>query len=242
MLFRLIRAERMKLKRSPVWIAFILMPIVPAVLGTINYLGNIEILKSEWYSLWTQHTIFTSYFFLPIMIGIYCAYIMRLEQSNHNWNKTLTMPVPKSEIFLAKLITVTFMILISEIWIGALLVISGKIIGMTAALPIKNIIIWCLFGSLGGMVMAAVQLVISMFIKSFAIPIGISLVGGISGLVFLAKKLGHIWPYSLMAYGMNSNSPQQMIESGYIPFVLICIVYIALFSIAGSILMSRKEL
>lgn len=242
MLLRLIRAERMKLKRSPVWIAFILMPIIPAVLGTINYLGNIEILDSEWYSLWTQHTIFTSYFFLPIMIGIYCAYIMRLEQNNHNWNKTLTMPVPKSEIFLAKLITVTFMILISEIWIGALLVLSGKIIGMTAALPIKNIIIWCLFGTLGGMVMAAAQLVISMFIKSFALPIGISLVGGISGLVFLAKNLGHIWPYSLMAYGMNSNSPQQMLESGYIQFVLICIVYIALFSIAGSILMSRKEL
>ena len=242
MLLRLIRAERIKLKRSPVWIAFILMPVIPAVLGTINYLGNIEILDSEWYSLWTQHTIFTSYFFLPIMIGIYCAYIMRLEQNNHNWNKTLTMPVPKSEIFLAKLITVTFMILISEIWIGALLVLSGKIIGMTAALPIKNIIIWCLFGTLGGMVMAAAQLVISMFIKSFALPIGISLVGGISGLVFLAKNLGHIWPYSLMAYGMNSNSPQQMIESGYIPFVLICIVYIALFSILGSILMSRKEL
>ena len=242
MLLRLIRAERMKLKRSPVWIAFILMPIIPAVLGTINYLGNIEILDSEWYSLWTQHTIFTSYFFLPIMIGIYCAYIMRLEQNNHNWNKTLTMPVPKSEIFLAKLITVTFMILISEIWIGALLVLSGKIIGMTAALPFQDIMIWCLFGSLGGMVMAAVQLVISMFIKSFALPIGISLVGGISGLVFLAKNLGHIWPYSLMAYGMNSNSPQQMLESGYLSFVLICIVYIALFSIAGSILMSRKEL
>ena len=242
MLLRLIRAERMKLKRSPVWIAFILMPIIPAVLGTINYLGNIEILDSEWYSLWTQHTIFTSYFFLPIMIGIYCAYIMRLEQNNHNWNKTLTMPVPKSEIFLAKLITVTFMILISEIWIGALLVLSGKIIGMTAALPFQDIMIWCLFGSLGGMVMAAVQLVISMFIKSFALPIGISLVGGISGLVFLAKNLGHIWPYSLMAYGMNSNSPQQMLESGYLSFVLICIIYIASFSILGSILMSRKRI
>ena len=33
MLLRLIRAEQMKLKRSPVWIAFLLMPIVPAVLG-----------------------------------------------------------------------------------------------------------------------------------------------------------------------------------------------------------------
>ena len=115
----------MKLKRSPVWIAFLLMPIVPAVLGTINYLGNLELLTSEWYSLWTQHTLFTCYFFLPIMVGIYCAYIMRLEQNNHNWNKTLTMPVSKCGIFAAKLIMITFMILISEIWIGVLFVISG---------------------------------------------------------------------------------------------------------------------
>lgn len=242
MLLRLIRAEQMKLKRSPVWIAFLLMPIVPAVLGTINYLGNLELLTSEWYSLWTQHTLFTCYFFLPIMVGIYCAYIMRLEQNNRNWNKTLTMPVSKCGIFVAKLIMIIFMIFISEIWIGVLFVISGKIVGITAALPIKDIAIWCLFGTLGGAVTASVQLVISMLIRSFALPIGIALAGGISGIVFLAKDLGHIWPYSLMAYGMNSNSPQQMIESGYAPFILICIGYIALFTIAGSILMSRKEL
>ena len=242
MLLRLLRAERMKLKHSPVWLAFILMPIVPAVLGTINYLGNLELLTSKWYSLWTQHTIFTSYFFLPIMLGIYCAYIMRLEQNNHNWNKTLTMPVPKSEIFLAKLLTVTCMILLSEIWIAGLLIISGKIIGMTAAFPLKEIIIWCSFGTLGGMVMAAAQLIISIFIRSFALSVGISLGGGISGLVFLAKNLGHLWPYSLMAYGMNSNSPQELLASGYVQFVVICLIYIILFTILGGIIMNKQEL
>lgn len=242
MLLKLLRAERMKLKHSPVWLAFILMPIIPAVLGTINYLGNLELLTSEWYSLWSQHTIFTSYFFLPIMLGIYCAYIMRLEQNNHNWNKTLTMPVPKSEIFLAKLLTVTFMILLSEIWIAGLLIISGKIIGMTAAFPLKEIIIWCSLGTLGGMVMAAAQLIISIFIRSFALSVGISLGGGISGLVFLAKNLGHLWPYSLMAYGMNSNSPQELLASGYAQFVIICLVYIILFTFLGSFIMNKQEL
>ena len=242
MLLKLLRAERMKLKHSPVWLAFILMPIIPAVLGTINYLGNLELLTSEWYSLWSQHTIFTSYFFLPIMLGIYCAYLMRLEQNNHNWNKTLTMPVPKSEIFLAKLLTVTFMILLSEIWIAGLLIISGKIIGMTAAFPLKEIIIWCSLGTLGGMVMAAAQLIISIFIRSFALSVGISLGGGISGLVFLAKNLGHLWPYSLMAYGMNSNSPQELLASGYAQFVIICLVYIILFTFLGSFIMNKQEL
>ena len=74
MLCKLICAEFMKLRRSPVWLAFIVMPVIPALMGTFNYLENLEILHSEWYSLWTQHTIFTDYIFLPLLIGIYCSY------------------------------------------------------------------------------------------------------------------------------------------------------------------------
>lgn len=242
MLLKLIRVEQMKLKRSPVWIAFLLMPVVPAVLGTLNYLNNLGLLKSEWYSLWTQHTLFTCYFFLPVMIGVYCSYIMRQEQNNHNWNKVLTMPVSRSMVFFAKLIMISLMILLSEIWIGVLFIISGKIAGITAALPVKELILWCLFGTLGGMVMASVQLLISLFLKSFALPVGIALAGGISGLVFLAKDLGHIWPYSLMAYGMNSNSPQQIMESGYLPFVITCILFITVFTLAGSVILKRRDI
>lgn len=242
MVGKLVKVEHMKLKRSPVWIAFLLMPIVPAFLGTLNYLNNLSLLQSQWYSLWTQHTIFTCYFFLPIMIGVYCSYIMREEQNNHNWNKVLTMPVPRSMIFIAKLITVSFIILLSEVWIGVLFVLSGKIVGMTAAVPIKELAIWCLFGTLGGVVMASVQLMISLFLKSFALPVGIAFAGGISGLVFLAKDLGHIWPYSLMAYGMNSNAPQQMIQSGYVPFILICIAYIAVFMTVSNLFLTKRDM
>lgn len=242
MLFKLLRAERMKLKRSPVWIAFFIMPIIPALLGTLNYLNNLELLKSEWYSMWTQHTLFTCYFFLPVMIGVYCAYIMRLEHNNHNWNKMLTMPVSRAEVFISKVLTVSFMILISEIWIGILFVVSGKIVGMTSAPPYSDIIIWCLFGTLGGMVMAAIQLFLSIYVRSFALPVGIAFAGGLSGLLFLAKDLGHIWPYSLMAYGMNSNAPQELIESGYGTFIAVCVVYMIVFTVIGSIVMSRKDI
>ena len=117
MLYKLIKAERLKLKRSPLWLAFIFMPIIPALLGTLNYKANIEVLQSEWFSLWTQHTLFTCYFFLPIMIGIYSSYIMRQEENNRNWNKVLSMPVSKNLVFIAKLIQVAFMIFLSEIWI-----------------------------------------------------------------------------------------------------------------------------
>lgn len=241
MLYKLVRAELLKLKRSPVWIAFLLMPIVPAVLGTMNYLANLSLLQSEYYSLWTQHTLFTCYFFLPILIGVYCSQLIRQEQNNHNWNRMLTMPAPRSMLFAAKMILVSLMILLSEVWIGILFVLSGKLVGIAGAVPVKELVTWCILGTLGGMVMASVQLMISLFIKSFALPVGISLVGGISGMLFLAKDLGHIWPYSLMAYGMNSNSPQQIMASGYLPFVITCVLYITLFTTISSIILARRD-
>ena len=50
MLLRCLRAELIKFRRSPVWLAFVVLPIFPAILGTMNYLGNLGLLQSEWSS------------------------------------------------------------------------------------------------------------------------------------------------------------------------------------------------
>ena len=155
MLCKLIRAELMKLRRSPVWLAFIVMPVIPALMGTFNYLENLELLHSEWYSLWTQHTLFTDYIFLPLLIGIYCSYTMYIEQKNHNWNRVLTAPVPKGTVFAAKLVCVGFLILLSELWIAVLYVVSGKLVGLSAAVPLGELTVWCLFGTLGGIALSS---------------------------------------------------------------------------------------
>lgn len=232
----------LKLKRSPLWLAFIIMPIIPSGLGTLNYMNNSEILQSQWYSLWTQHTLFTVYFFLPLLIGIYCSYIMREEENNRNWNKVLTIPAPRAFIYIAKLSCAGMMIFLSEAWIGLLFVICGKLLGLTAELPLKEVLIWCAFGALGGIVMASIQLLISFFIHSFALPVGIALAGGITAIVFLAKGYGHIWPYSLMAYGMNSNSPQELLKSGYAQFVVIALCYILIFMGISCLIISKRDI
>ena len=243
MLLQLYKAERMKLRRSPVWLVFIVVPAVPAFLGTMNYLNNIEILTSEWYSLWTQHTLFTSYFFLPILLGLYCSYLMRLEKNNHNLTKRLTLPISRKELFLAKLLSAGKIILLTELWIGVLFLISGKLAGITGEPPTKELFIWCLFGALGGMVMAAIQLIISLLCDSFALPVGISFVGGLTGLLSMAKAgYGHIYPYSLLAYGMvANNNRQQLTADGYPQFIVVCVWYIVVFTVIGAMIMERKE-
>ncbi len=240
MLLKLIRTEKQKLKRSPIWLAFLFMPIIPAFLGTMNYQLNTEILRDQWYSLWTQHTLFTCYFFLPVLLGIYCAYTVRLEQNNHNWNKLLTMPMPRWKIFLSKLFSASFLVLLTEIWIGLLFLLSGKLLGLSAAVP-SELPVWLLCGTLGGIVIVAIQLIFSLFLKSFALPIGISFLGGISGLAALAKGFGHLWPYSLMAYGMRANAPQELLTNSIPAFLFTCLFFLTLFTLLGSLYLTKKD-
>ena len=113
MLLRCIRAENRKLHASPIWFMFFILPIISAGYGTFNYLQNLEILRDGWYSLWTQHTLFYSLLFFPCMVAVYAAYLWRLEHIGHNWNLIMAEPVPPFYLFLAKLLVVTKLVLLT---------------------------------------------------------------------------------------------------------------------------------
>ena len=72
---------------------------------------------------------------------VYCACVMRPKHNQQNWNKILTVPASRAMIFIAKLLTVSFMILLREIWIGILFVLSGKAVGMAGAVPYRSVIV-----------------------------------------------------------------------------------------------------
>ena len=69
-MMNLIRIEFMKLKKSNIWTSAVIIPMISVFLGSGNYYLNREILKSEWYSLWTQVSLFYGFFFYTITIAI----------------------------------------------------------------------------------------------------------------------------------------------------------------------------
>lgn len=217
MLLRCLKAELYKCRRSPVWLAFLVLPVFPALLGTGNYLANIEVLDNGWYSLWGQHTLFSSVFFLPALLGVFCGWQWRLEHADHNWNSFLTAPVPVGALYAAKLILAAGVSLLAQGWIGGLYLLSGKLAGLSGSLP-PELPGWLLFGALGGVSVCAVQLFFSMVIRAFAPPVAFGLAGGILGLLFTALGFGYFFPYSLLCIGMRANNPQM--ELDLLPFVL----------------------
>lgn len=213
MILRALHAECIKGKHAPVWLAFIVLPLIPAGLGTANYLGNLSLLKSSWYSLWTQHTLFASFFFLPALLAVYCAWQWRLEHSDHNFNSFLTAPVSAWALYLGKLIPAIAVSVLAQAIIGVLFVISGKLAGISDPLP-PELLGWLLCGALGSVAVCAVQLFLSLLIRSFAIPVALGLLGGIAGLMVTAQGWGLYFPYSLLAVGMRANNPNLELDVG----------------------------
>lgn len=238
MLLRAIKAEVLKCRRAPVWLAFLVLPVFPAVLGTFNYLGNLEVLEDQWYSLWSQHTLFSSMFFLPALFGVFCAWQWRLEHTDHNWNAALTAPVPAGTLYLAKLAVDAVVSLLAMAFIGVLFVLSGKVAGITAPLP-PELPRWLLLGALGGVVVCAVQLFFSLAIRAFAPPVAMALVGGILGLMVTSQGWGTAFPYSLLALGMAANNPRM--ELPLPSFLTGCAGYLVLAAVLSIRWLSRRD-
>ena len=240
MFLRMLRAESMKLHHSPVWLAFLILPILPAVMGTFNYLQNIGILQQQWYSLWMQHTLFTCYFFLPAIIGVYCSYLFRLEHLNYNWNAVMTAPIPVLYVYLAKLISASAMVLLTQVWIGVLFLISGKICGLNMPFP-PELPEWLFYGFIGGIVICAFQLCLSLVIRSFAVPVGSALIGGILGLVAMAKGYGVWFPYSLLCLGMRANQPGGAMQCSTEQFLLNALFYLGVCIIFAVLWLKKRD-
>ena len=59
------------------------------------------------------------------------------------------------------------------------------------------------------------------------------MIGGLSGLILANTRAGILWPYSLMLLGMNSNKSEDMVSGRFFLFLLICLLYLVLFNLAG---------
>lgn len=240
MLISCIKAENMKLKRSFIWIAFFIIPIIPALLGVGNYLQNLDLLKSEWLSLWTQQTLFYSNFFYAPLIAVYCAYLWRVENFNHNRNSLMTSPVSVFCIHTAKLLNVFWITLLTQLWVGILYIICGKAAGLPG-LPPGIVLYWLFRGAVGGMSVASLILLTAMVIRSFAVPVAFALLGGISGLIVTNGGYGMYYPFSLMMMGMNSNKYEDVLAGAGTRFFIFSLLYIAAFSFISIRLLKSRD-
>lgn len=240
MVMRCIRAEMDKLRGAKIWWVFALLPLISAAYGTFNFMANQEILTEGWYSLFTQHTLFYALFFFSPMVGVYAAYLWRLEHLG-GMHMLMTMPVPPLCLFAAKGVAMLVLTAATQVWVYGLYAFCGRVICGLPGWPPAQILLYMARGLLGALPIIALQLLLSMVIRSFAAPVLAALVGGVAGMMFVAKDVGLCWPYALVLLGMNANHAEDQLAGDAGAYVLVCLGFAALFTLLAQVWLTRRD-
>lgn len=238
MLKRVVPAEWLKLRHSHLWIVLIALPIVSILMGCGNFYMNQGVLQNGWYSLWSQVGLFYGEFFFPVLIAICCAYLCRLEHSGKNWNMMMTAPIPVASIFWAKLFTASMLTAFVQVVFVLLYIIGGTMVGLSLSELPGELFGWLVRGWLAAVTISSFQLLLSMQIRSFAVPVGIGLGATFLGLGMYVAKAGLFFPHSLLTIGMGVLSPESLPPLQQLTVVIVNLLYTAAFS-AGAIYRMR---
>ena len=162
---------------------------------------------------------------MPPLIGVYASYLWRLEHSGTNWNMILAHTSAYRIVF-DKIAVCSVVSLFTMLWLGFLFITCGLIAGITTPIPIE-LVDWIVCGFIGSVSVCAIQSFLSLWIRSFAVPIGLALIGGFAGLVVTAKGAMYAIPYALLSVGLRANNPNR--ELDYNLFLTSSVIYILFF-------------
>lgn len=228
--------EIIKLKYNPVWIPFIIIPVISAGIGTVNFLANQGVLSFTRDSLWTQQSLFLGIFFLSPLIGILAGMLWRMEHQRGNFNIMLTV-TSGVKLIKDKWLTASLLSIMCMVWISIIFIVSGNILGISENVPIE-FYYRILAGSLCIIAVAGIQCMLSLIFSSFALPVVIAFFGNISGLVLTVKGFYYATPFSCLIYSMGSTAIKGSIN---IPAIILsCFIYIFA-SLGISILFIRRR-
>lgn len=211
------RAELTKLRRSSTWIVALILPILAVVTGTVNLATNVEVLDSGWGSFTSQVVLFYGMIFYSMGISLLTATVWRVEHRGTNWNLVLTSTVGASRLSLAKIAVV---LLPTAVMQGVL--VAGTAVSGTFVLHLPGPFPWefavvGLVAVVAALPLIAVQSLLSMLLRSFAVPVALCLVGCVVGVAALTSTalhpLGYVLPQAITTRALNLGSTA-IVDSG----------------------------
>lgn len=141
----------------------------------------------------------------------------------------MSSPVSVASVFLAKLIVVSILIMFAQALFMGLYWLAGSLFSLPGPFPVDTIG-WTIRGWYACLSISALQLGLSLRIRSFATPIGISLCAVFIGLGMYIAKLGIFYPFSLLNIGMSVMSQEKLNDMQNFLFWMTNLAFIIIFT------------
>lgn len=165
---RILWAESMKMQWSVVFVLIVADVWINSALGLMQMNDLRHFFQPNWSTLYMYAVNFHSMFFYPLYCGILASLICLYEHRNGAWKILLTLPISRRSFYMAK-----FLLLIGILALVQVVFLLGYLISGTIA-KVEGTIDWptLLYSIIGGWIgilpLAALQIWLSVKIKSFA--------------------------------------------------------------------------
>ncbi|MGE8204937.1 ABC transporter permease [Heyndrickxia sp. NPDC080065] len=222
MFWNIVRSEWLKFRKSNIWILLFISPALAALLGVLQ---NTDDSPVPWADLYTIMISAHSLLFLPLLTGVFSAFVCRYEHQGGGWKQLLALPVSRAQVFLAKGFLVILFLAITQLLFFICFYLIGTAKGFSGEIP--NEIVWR--GIIGSWIaclpLAALQLWVSTAWASFAAPLAINVIFTIPNmLVANSAKYGPWYPWAqpfLMSISKEGDIGSLYVSTETLLFVII---------------------
>lgn len=203
---RIFSSELLKLRKSPIWLLVLVSPVIAALIGL---LGRLLDAGNDWAMLLSQMALLHALLFMPLLAGVFSAFVCRYEHAGGGWKQLLALPVSRSSVYLAKFALVLGLLAITQLLFVAALLAVGAIRGFSAPIPWGTIWTSALGGWIACMPLAALQLAVSVAWSSFAAPLAVNVIFTLPNmLVANSETYGPYYPWAQPLLAMLPASDQ----------------------------------
>ncbi|WP_034513611.1 ABC transporter permease [Actinomyces sp. oral taxon 170] len=204
--------ERVKSRRSWILATFALaLAALNTASGVFKYLDNTEIFRDQgvtWQVVWGQGGLMWGTFFLPMLITFRAAGLTRMEHEHDNWRRMATYGATITT-YTGKLILTTLFAFYCQMAFLLLVMAASAALGFhfTPA-DIATVTTWAFLGAFGAVTIATAQLLVGIYVPSFATTVLTGMGASFLSLAILlvAPPISALYPYSQVSIGMQART------------------------------------
>ncbi|NII10083.1 ABC transporter permease [Oleiagrimonas sp. C23AA] len=210
-LTRTLPAEYIKLRHTlTLWLALLapLMVVTLCVLAIVMRQKLPAAVTGAASEAWQRHLMGITYLWtgmmLPLMIALQAAWLAALEHNGAQWKQLLAQPVPRSAHYLAKLLVLLGLLLLSQLILVLLMPLSGWLMAwLRPAITTHGAPPWRFIARIGVQsllacgLMVVIQFWAALRWRSFTAAIGLGMAGTVASFLIMQSKYGLWFPWSM---------------------------------------------
>ncbi|MEF3311586.1 ABC transporter permease [Paenibacillus sp. GYB004] len=237
-----LRSEWLKMRKSNIWLLVFVSPLLASLIGIGESSGEAG---PQWEYTYAMMSMLHAMLFLPLLTGVFAAFVCRYEHAGGGWKQLLALPVSRTSLYMAKFTIVLALLAVTQLLFVAGLLIVGKIKGFEAAIPWELILRGVFGGWVAAVPLAALQLAVSVAWASFAAPLALNVIFTLPNmLVAQSEQYGPYYPWAQPMLSMLL-PPEGGFGAFNVPLETLVFVIagsFALFFAAGLSYFIRKEI